>query len=223
MGRNDDENLRGPVWTLDLQYIEIDTGMALLDCLYPLPSGTNQSSHDSIRLEIGWDCWVRAEDDCIDRGGATPPCNARSTAEPACPSARESGRARVRERFLEFVDTDTEVSDIPDWVWVAQDSELQLVEFPLALSRQEFLLPERTEDPIHLLRAKVVLMDSAEDRPSSHYLARMGRMDSVCRPQECKGFHLGWGQWARGRSRNGIYGGAWLRCSGPTVAALSPL
>ena len=153
MGCNDDESLRGPVWALNLQDIEVDTGMALLDLLYPLPSGANQSSHDGIRLEIGWDCWVRAEDDCIDWGGATSPCNARSTAEPACPSARESCRARVRERFLEFVDTDTESSYIPDWVRVAQDSELQVVEFSFSLGLQELLLPVRTEDPIQLLRA----------------------------------------------------------------------
>ena len=153
MGRNDDESLRGPVWTLNLQDIEIDTGMALLDRLYPLPSGANQSSHDGIRLEIGWDCWVRAEENCIYWSGATPPCNTRSAAEPACPSARESCRARVRERFLEFVDTDTESSYIPDWVRVAQDSELQMVEFPFSLGLHEFLLPVRTEDPIQLLRA----------------------------------------------------------------------
>ena len=153
MGRDDEESLRGPVWKSNLHDVEIDTGMTMLHCLYPLPPGTNQSSHDGIRLEIGWDCWVRAEENCIYWSGATPPCNTRSAAEPANPSARESSRARVRESFLEFVDTDTEASYIPDWVRVAQDSELQVVEFPLSLGRQELLFPVCTEDPIQLLRA----------------------------------------------------------------------
>ena len=153
MGRDDEECLRGPIWTTYLHDIEIDAGMTMLQSLYPLPPGANQSSQDSIRLEVGWDRWVRAEDDRIDWGGAAPPCNARSAAEPACPGARESCRARVRERFLEFGDTDTEASNIPDWVRVAQDSELQVVEFPFSLGLQELLLPVRTEDPIQLLRA----------------------------------------------------------------------
>ena len=212
MGRNDDESLRGPVWTMNLQDIEIDTGMTLLDCLYPLPSGANQSSHDGIRLEIGWDCWVRAEDNCIDWGGATPPCDIRSTAEPANPGAREGSRTRMRERFLEFVYTDTKSSYVPDWVRVAKDSELEVVEFPFSLGLLKLLLPERTEDPIQLLRAQVVQMDSAEDGPSSHYLARVGRMDSICRSQERKGFLLSRGLWAGGWTGNGIYGGSRLRC-----------
>ena len=153
MGSDDQKCLRGAIWTTYLHNIEIDAGMAVLQVLDPFPPVADERAQDTIWLEVSRGRRVRAEDECVDRGGAASPCCTRSATKSTCPCSRQGSCARVGERFRKFGNADVEASDVGDWVVVAKDSELQVVEFPFSLGRQELLFPVRTEDPIQLLRA----------------------------------------------------------------------
>ena len=182
MGSDDQKCLRGAIWTTYLHNIEIDAGMAVLQVLDPIPPVADERAQDTIWLEVSRGRRVRAEDECVDRGGAASPCCTRSATKSTCPCSRQGNRFRVGERFRKFGNADVEASDVGDWVGVAKDSEPHVVWLPTPLSFQELLVPVGAEYSVQLLRAEVALVDNAQGWPNCHNLAGVGRTEAVRRP-----------------------------------------